>query len=255
MQKYLVIPAFNEQANIPALFDALALTPLSFDAIILADNASTDRTAQLGADRGAMVVHEPQRGYGAACLCALRWIAQHRAKAGGETETKPETDLEADPETVPETEMVIAFLDADLSDDPAELPRLCQPIIDNQADLVIGSRVRLAQPGSLTPTQRFGNALATTLMRLITGQRYTDLGPMRAIRGSSLQQLDMTDRTWGWTIEMQFKAARQKLRIMEFDVPYRTRHAGQSKISGSLIGSIRAGYKILYTIAKLTLKK
>lgn len=222
----LIIPARNEEANIGALLAALPREILRH--VIVADNGSTDQTAKLARDNGAVVVHEPQRGYGAACLAGLEWIAAQK---------KP-------PDAV-------AFLDADLADDPAQLPALIAPIATGEADLVIGSRRRLAQPGALTSTQRFGNALACWLIRLITGHRYSDLGPMRVIRWSSLRILAMSDRTWGWTVEMQFKAATRGLRAVEIDVPYRCRNAGQSKISGSWVGSIRAGWKIIATIATL----
>lgn len=173
-------------------------------------------------------MHEPQRGYGAACLAALRWIA----------EQSPPPDA-------------VAFLDADLSDDPALLPTILQPIADGEADLVIAARRRLAEPGALTWPQRFGSWLSTSLIRLCTGARFTDLGPMRAVRWANLEQMHMADRTWGWTVEMQFKAGRLGLRNREINVPYHRRRHGKSKISGSVIGSIKAGCKILWTIAKL----
>ena len=222
----LIIPARNEEVNIGALLAALPQETLRH--VIVADNASTDQTAKLARDGGAVVVHEPQRGYGAACLAGLAWISA----------------LDHAPDAV-------AFIDADLADDPAQLPKLCAPIATGEADLVIGSRRRLAEPGALTSSQRFGNALACGLIRLVTGRRYRDLGPLRVVRWSSLQTLAMTDRTWGWTVEMQFKAATRGLRTVEIDVPYRCRNAGQSKISGSWIGSIRAGWKIITTIATL----
>jgi len=222
----LIIPARNEEMNIGKLLAALPKTTLRH--VIVADNGSADQTAQLARAHGAVVVHEPQRGYGATCLAGLEWIAA----------------LDDPPDAV-------AFIDADLADDPALLPTLCASITNNTADLVIGSRPRLAQPGSLTSSQRFGNALACRMIRLFTGKRYSDLGPMRVIRWSSLQTLAMADRTWGWTVEMQFKAATQGLRIVEVDVPYRRRNAGQSKISGSWVGSVRAGWKIITTLARL----
>lgn len=222
----LIIPARNEEMNIGALMAALPKATLRH--VIVADNGSTDQTAKLAQACGAVVVHEPQRGYGAACLAGLGWIAA----------------LDDPPNAV-------AFIDADLADDPALLPTLCASITNNTADLAIGSRPHLAQPGALTPSQRLGNALACRMIRLLTGQRYSDLGPMRAVRWSSLQRLAMADRTWGWTVEMQFKAATQRLRIVEIDVPYRRRNAGQSKISGSWVGSVRAGWKIITTIARL----
>ena len=222
----LVVPARNEQDNISAL---LAAVPRDFlRHIVVADNGSTDQTALLARQAGAVVVHEPQLGYGAACLAGLAWLAQQ--------ETPPDA---------------VAFIDADLADDPAGLPRLCEPILNNTTDLVIGSRVRLANKGALTTPQRIGSLLACGLIRLITGTRFTDLGPMRAVRWSSLQELNMADQTWGWTVEMQFKAATHGLRTTEQDVPYRPRRAGTSKISGSISGSVRAGWKIIATLAVL----
>lgn len=223
----LVIPARNEQDNIAALLGALPRSELRH--IVLVDNGSTDQTATLAKAGAVTVVHEPNRGYGGACLAGLAWLANQDGPPP----------------------QIVAFLDADLADDPALLPQLCQPIAQGQADLVIGSRPRLAQRRALSWPQRVGNAVACRIIRWITGHRYTDLGPMRAIRWSSLQQLKMADRTWGWTIEMQFKAVLAHLRVMEIDVPYRPRRAGVSKISGSVVGSIRAAGKICWTIVKL----
>lgn len=227
----MIIPARNEQDNLPALF--AAIPGQIFRHIIIADNGSTDRTAAIASDHGHTVVCEPHPGYGAACLAALAWIDQQVRQAAM-----------APP-------MAVAFLDADLSDDPAKLVDLVEPVLADQADLVIGSRTALAEPGSLDPHQRFGNALACWLLRMTGGGRYGDLGPMRVIRYDALVRLVMTDRTWGWTVEMQFKAARQGLRVLEIDVPYRARNAGVSKISGSLAGSVKAGTKIISTIARL----
>ncbi len=225
----LVVPARNEETNITAMMQALPAGV--FRHVVVADNGSTDRTAELAREHGAVVVHESQPGYGAACLAGLKWIGE-----------------QAPPD-------VVAFLDADLADDPAHLPSVCNPISQGEADMVIGTRVRLAEPGALDPHQRFGNWLACRLIGLTTGRRYRDLGPMRAVSWSALQQLAMADRTWGWTVEMQFKAARQNLRVVEIDVPYRQRRSGKSKISGSLIGSARAGTKIIATIFKLWLTR
>ncbi len=196
--------------------------------VVVADNGSTDHTADFARAGGADVVHEPRRGYGAACLTALEWIA--------------------DSPPVPD---VVAFLDADLADDPSQLPRLLQLIDRGEADLVIGSRSRLAEPGAMTAAQRIGNAIACVMLRVLSGTRFTDLGPLRAVRWTSLQELAMENRTWGWTIEMQYKAARQGLRCTEIEVPYRRRHAGRSKISGSIVGATRAGCRIVATIAQL----
>lgn len=224
----LVIPARDEAENIAAMLTALPWDHLRH--VIVADNGSRDATADLARAGGAVVVTEPRRGYGAACLAGLAWIAAQ-----------------------PDPPLAVAFLDADLADDPARLPRLLDAIRRGEADLAIGSRTHLAQPGALDPHQRFGNWLACRLIRLATGRRYRDLGPMRAIRWGALRQLDMRDPTWGWTVEMQFKAATLGLRVVEIDVPYRRRHAGHSKISGSLTGSVRAGWKIITTIGGLWL--
>ena len=222
----LVIPALDEEPNMSALFDTLPVDRLRH--VVVADNGSIDRTAGIAAQRGAVVVYEPQQGYGAACLAALAWIGRQH----------PPPDA-------------VAFLDGDLADDPRWLARLCEPIEKSQADLVMGSRIRLADPGALEPHRRFGTALACLLIRLTTGRRYNDLGPMRVVRWSSLQQMLLTDRSWGWTVEMQFKAAREGLLSLEIDVPYRKRHAGQSKISGSLLMSLKVGMKMFLTIGRL----
>ena len=224
----LVIPARDEQENITALLEALPRGWLRH--VIVVDNGSRDRTADLARAGSATVVSEPARGYGSACLAGIRWI-----------ESLDEQDAP----------LAVAFLDADLADDPGKLSDLVRPIIDGEADLVVGTRHHLAEPGALDPHQRFGNWLACRLIGIATGQHLTDLGPMRVLRWVSLQQLDMRDRTWGWMVEMTFKAARQRLRVVEIDVPYRRRRAGRSKISGSLIGSVRAGTRILVTIGRL----
>ncbi len=222
----LIVPARNEADNIPPLLEAVPWEILRH--VIVVDNGSTDRTGRLAEQGGAVVVKQKQRGYGAACLAGLAWI--------GGRENPPD---------------LVGFVDADLADDPQHLVDLCLPITAGTADLVIACRHRKAEPGSLTTTQRFGNRLACTLIRWATGRRYHDVGPMRVVRYESLQQLAMSDPTWGWTVEMQFKAAVLGLRFTEIDVPYRRRRAGRSKISGSIIGSIRALTKIIATIGKL----
>jgi len=198
------------------------IPPGLYQQIIVADNGSRDRTAEIARQAGATVVSEPQRGYGAACLRALANLP-------------PATDT-------------VVFMDADSSDDPCEAVSLLEPILQGRADFVLGSRtLGKAEKGSLQPHQRFGNALATFLIRVLYGYRYTDLGPFRAIRLDALRKLDMRDRNYGWTIEMQIKAVSHKLRIEEVPVSYRSR-IGVSKVSGNLKASVLAGIKILWTV-------
>ena len=228
----LIIPAFNEEENIYAL--SAAIPRHHFRHIYLIDNASTDNTSKLAKEAGFIVLHEPNRGYGSACLRGLHHIERH----GKVNDPAPP--------------FAVAFLDADLSDDPHHLYNVMTPILEHEADMVIASRIKLAEPGSLSPQQRFGNWLSCKLLKITTKHAYSDLGPMRAIRYDSLEKIHMQDKTWGWTVEMQFKAAAADyIQIKEVDVPYRNRQAGQSKISGSLVGSAKAGYKILATIWKL----
>jgi glycosyltransferase involved in cell wall biosynthesis len=218
----VIIPALNEEQSIGAVLDAI---PAALQAdVIVVDNGSTDRTAEIAAAHGARVVAEPHRGYGAACLAGLAAVR--------------------DPE-------VVAFLDADLSDDPSLLPSLCAPILENGADLVIGSRMLgPREPGALPLHSRFGNWLAGRLLTYLYHQPTTDLGPFRAIRCATLQQLRMSDRGFGWTMEMQAKAARLRARTVETPVPYR-RRIGRSKITGSLRASLQAGAIILSTAFRL----
>jgi glycosyltransferase involved in cell wall biosynthesis len=203
--------------------------PFEVREVVVVDNGSTDRTAEAARRAGATVVSEPRRGYGAACLAGL-------------------AHLRRDP---PE---IVAFLDADHSDDPAELPDVLRPILERRADLVVGSRtLGQREPGSLSPVQRFGNGLATLLMRLAFRGRFTDLGPFRAIRWEALERLVMRDRDYGWTVEMQCRALKAGLRCAEVPVRYRRRRLGKSKVSGTLRGVIGAGVKILLTIARVRL--
>ena len=219
----LVIPALNEEQALAKLLDELP--PSLFARVIVVDNGSTDATAAVARRGGAEVVEEPRRGYGRACLAGL-------ARLG------PDTDI-------------VVFMDADGSDVPAEAARLIEPIFRGEADLVIGSRaLGGAEPGSLRWAQRWGNRLAVGLIRLFYGFRYTDLGPFRAIRWRSLQTLDMRDTNFGWTVEMQVKALQRGLRVAERPVSYRVR-IGKSKISGTIGGTVKAGIKILWTIARL----
>ena len=193
--------------------------------MIVVNNASTDETAKVAQDKGATVLDEPRRGYGFACLRGI----EHASKQ------TPLPDI-------------LVFLDGDLSDYPGEMATLVEPIANDRADLVIGSRVLGERSkGSMTVQQIFGNWLATKLMKLFFDADFTDLGPFRAVRFSSLMDLKMQDKTYGWTVEMQVKAAKRKLRCMEVPVRYRKR-IGVSKISGTVKGTVMAGYKILFTI-------
>lgn len=223
----LIIPALNEEDVIGTMLSHLP--PRVFDLVIIADNGSTDATAQIARAHGATVVTEPERGYGAACLRAIQALP-------------PDTGT-------------IVFLQADMSEDAEETQRLLAPLLDGRADLVIGSRtLGNAEPGALLPHQQFGNTLACTLIRWLYGFRYTDLGPFRAIRADALRSLGMRDRNYGWTVEMQVRALQKGLRVMEVPVTYRRRFAGENKVSGNLRASLAAGWKIIFTIARLILK-
>jgi glycosyltransferase involved in cell wall biosynthesis len=219
----VVIPAFNEERSLPLVLAAIPRPPVR--RVVVTDNASTDRTAARAQSGGAEVVREERRGYGSACLRAL-------------------THLRADP---PE---IVVFLDADFSDSPEELPLLVEPILAGRADLVIGSRVLgNREPGALLPQARVGNVIACLLIRLLYRHQYTDLGPFRAISWRALETLEMRDKDFGWTAEMQVKALRHGLLATEIPVSYR-RRVGVSKITGTLRGTLQAGYKILYTVLR-----
>ena len=217
----VIIPALNEERAIGRVLSELP-KELIYQLIVV-DNGSNDLTCKIAYQLGATVVTESKRGYGAACLRGLTLV-------------KPEIDI-------------IAFLDADYSDYPDDLSLIIEPIKLGFADMVIGSRVAAYEQGSLTPQQIFGNWLATRLIKLFWGFDYSDLGPFRAIRASSLYKLQMCDNNFGWTVEMQIKAIKHQLKIQEVPVRYKKR-LGKSKISGTLSGSIKAGAKILYLIAK-----
>jgi glycosyltransferase involved in cell wall biosynthesis len=220
----VLIPALNEEGSLPGLLAALR-SALPLARILVVDNGSVDRSADVARAAGAEVISEPRRGYGSACLAGMEQLAA----------SPPE---------------VLIILDADHADDPALLPGLVERIADG-ADLVLSTRTQGgAEPGSLTQVQVWGNRLQTAALRLRFGLRLTDMGPMRAIRWSRLQDLRMEDPTWGWNIEMACKAARAGLEIEEVPVTYRCRQSGESKISGSLSGAVRAGAKILYALAK-----
>ena len=217
----VIIPVFNEQDAIGAVLNDIPSDLV--DEILVVDNGSTDKTARVARELGAKVIREDRRGYGQTCLagiCALN---------------HPD---------------IVVFLDGDYSDHPNEMPALVRLILEEGADLVIGSRkLGLSEPGALLPQARFGNWLATRLIRLMFNVRFTDLGPFRAVTYHALKQMDMNDRTFGWTVEMQVKAALLGLNSREVPVSYR-RRIGVSKITGTINGTIRAGWKILYTIFK-----
>ncbi|MEM9553448.1 MAG: glycosyltransferase family 2 protein [Acidobacteriota bacterium] len=225
----VVIPAFNEEASLPLVLADLPWPMLR--RVVVADNRSTDATADVARAGGAEVVDAPIQGYGSACLAGLAHLRR----------TGP-PDL-------------VVFLDADYSDHPDELPNVVAPLLEKTADLVIGSRVLgRRERGALLPQARAGNLIACTLIRLLYGHRYTDLGPFRAIRWSSLERLQMRDPNFGWTAEMQVKALRAGLRVTEVPVSYRKR-IGVSKITGTLRGTILAGYKILTTVARYSVSR
>jgi glycosyltransferase involved in cell wall biosynthesis len=218
----VIIPVFNERESLP-----LVVADIPRDVvgeIVVVDNGSTDDTRLVASGLPVRLVREVRRGYGSACLAGI-------------------SALEASP---PE---ILVFLDGDYSDHPEELPRLTEAIAAG-ADLAIGSRMLgRREPGALLPQARFGNALACFLIRVISGHRYTDLGPFRAIRWEALRSLGMEDRDFGWTVEMQVKALKKGLRVIEVPVSYR-RRVGVSKITGTLAGTLAAGGKILWTIAR-----
>jgi glycosyltransferase involved in cell wall biosynthesis len=225
-----VIPALNEEDSIGHVLEGIAAaqTDPPVTRVVVADNGSQDGTAEVARAHGALVVHEPRRGYGQACLTAL---AACRFLPGGPPD-------------------VVVFIDADFSDYPEDMPRVLAPILAGEADLVIGSRAIDPQArAALLPQARYGNTLAVTLIRLLWGARYTDLGPFRAVTWEALERVAMRDTNFGWTVELQVKAARLGLRHTEVPVRYRKR-IGVSKITGTLKGTVQAGAKILYSIAR-----
>ena len=219
----VVIPALNEERALPKVLEEIPRPPVR--RVVVADNGSTDRTAEVARNAGAEVVCEPERGYGAACLRALEQLA-------------------ADPPDI------VVFLDGDYSDHPAELSSLVDPILRGDAELVIGSRATgRREAGALSVQQQVGNAIACRALRLMYGVQYTDLGPFRAIRWRTLESLGMRDRDFGWTVEMQIKAAKRGIPHLEVPVSYRSR-IGASKISGTVKGSVSAGAKILWLLGR-----
>lgn len=222
----VIIPAYNEEDSIGKVLDDI---PEGFvNEVVVVNNASTDTTAQVAEAHGATVIDEQRRGYGQACLRGIEYS-----------------------KTLNEHPDIIVFLDGDYSDYPEEMRELVKPILERDYDMVIGSRkLGSAEPGAMLPQARFGNALATTLIKWIYGVKFTDLGPFRAIKFDKLLELGMSDTTFGWTVEMQVKAAKSGYKCTEVPVSYRKR-IGVSKITGTLSGSFKAGYKILWTIFKL----
>lgn len=220
----VVIPALDEEQ---AISRVIADIPAWVDEIVVADNGSHDRTATVAAQAGARIVQEVERGYGAACQAGMGAL---------------------------EAADIVVFLDGDNSDHPGEMVALVDPIAADSAEFVVGSRVAgNAERGALAPQQRFGNWLACRLIRRLWGAAYTDLGPFRAIKRDTLHALNMTDRKFGWTVEMQIKAAKAGIRSLEVPVSYRPR-IGASKISGTLRGSFKAGVGILGLIARAALQ-
>jgi glycosyltransferase involved in cell wall biosynthesis len=215
----VIIPVLDEEESLPLV---LAAVPAELvDEVVVVDNGSTDRSAEVARAAGATVTYEPHKGYGAACLKGIDATSAHR---------------------------ILVFLDGDFSDYPEDMRDLLQPVIDGEADLVIGSRMLLSESRkALLPQARFGNQLATFLMRVLFGIRCSDLGPFRVIRRDALLSLGMQDRDFGWTVEMQLRAKLRGLRVQERPVRYR-RRVGVSKITGTVTGTLRAGHKILKTI-------
>ena len=220
----VIIPAFNEEESIGLVIQNLPQKKIK--EIIVVNNGSTDKTAYIAKEHGAKVVYETYRGYGAACLKGISEL------------NEPE---------------IVVFLDGDFSDFPEEIESLVDPIINNQADFVLGSRMLLPQSRvSLLPQARYGNLLAVFLIKLFFRHQFTDLGPFRAIRYKSLKELNMVDKNFGWTVEMQIKSVKHGLCIKEVPVQYRKR-IGVSKITGTISGTFKAGIKIIFTIFKYLL--
>lgn len=233
---HLIIPARNESQNISEVLRAVLSMPHTFDSIIVVDNGSSDKTAEVAKRYTSTVLHEPIKGYGRACLKGIEHI--QNTIALGDCNTN-----------------IVAFLDADFSDYPADLLKVLEPIVSGQADFVLGSRLTNATAAQAVPiVARWGNRFAVLLIRLIYRNRFTDLGPMRAITWAALQQLHMVDTTWGWTLEMQLKACQHNLRTIEVPVRYRKRFSGKSQISGSILGATKAGAKILWVLITHTIR-
>ena len=224
----VIIPAYNEEESIGKVIDEI---PAIVEEVIVVSNNSTDKTEDVAKKHGATVLKEIQKGYGYACLVGMKYIA----------DTAPDTDI-------------VVFLDGDYSDYPEELLKLIEPIVTQKIDFVLGTRAKnLRLPQSMTPQQVFGNWLATFLMKILFGANFTDLGPFRAIKFQKLLELDMHDKTYGWTVEMQLKVLKNNFSYIEIPVRYRKR-IGVSKVSGTIKGTIMAGFKILGWIFKYSIK-
>ena len=224
----VIIPAYNEEESIGKVINAIPSDWVR--EVIVCNNNSSDRTPEIATEAGATVLLQPKKGYGSACLKGMEYIAQKSSE---------------------EAPDIVVFLDGDFSDHPEELPLLVKPIIEEEVDLVIGSRsAGEMEQGAMMPQQIFGNWLATSLIRFFYKYEFTDLGPFRAIKYDKLLALNMIDPDFGWTVEMQVKAAKYKFNCKEVPVSYRQR-IGVSKVSGTIRGTILAGHKILWTIFKL----
>ena len=219
----VIIPAYNEEQSIGKVVEAIPRSIVSH--VIVVNNNSTDSTVEVAKRAGAITLDETRRGYGWACLKGI----EHSRTLNTE---------------------IVVFLDGDYSDYPEEIPDVLAPIFERDIDMVIGSRVLgKREKGSLTPQQVFGNWLATKLIRLFYGAKFTDLGPFRAIKSDCLERLNMSDKTYGWTIEMQIKAVKQKMSFCEVPVNYKKR-IGVSKVSGTIKGTVLAGIKIIFAVFK-----
>lgn len=225
----VIIPALNEAGNIAPLIHEIRQQPI--DLVVVADNGSTDDTAQLAAQAGALVVSEPRQGYGFACMAGTAAALQQGAD-------------------------ILLYIDGDFSSPPSEIPHLLTPLYCNEADLVLGSRaLGNIAVGAMLPHQQFGNWLSSRLMSLLYGVNVTDLGPYRAIRASLFQRLNMQEMTFGWPTEMMVKSAKLRARLLEVPVSWHPRRSGTSKVSGTIRGSILAAYYILGVTIRYALKR
>ena len=224
----VIIPAYNEEDSIASVLNDIPKDLVR--EILVCNNASKDKTAEIAKENGATVLEQPRKGYGSACLKGIEYL-----------KNKPST----------EQPQIVVFLDGDYSDHPEEMYDLVRPILEDDIDMVIGSRaLGEMESGAMQPQQIFGNWLATNLIKLFYGYEFTDLGPFRAITFDKLKEIEMKDPDFGWTVEMQVKAAKFRLKCTEIPVSYR-RRIGISKVSGTVKGTFLAGHKILWTIFKL----